>query len=90
MAPVPEEATCAIVGGGPAGVVLGLLLARVTGVRYQGPDGAGELHAELTAGCDGRWSVVRRDAGLPGLSVVPAYFVGVGFRPEHAPHCARR
>ncbi len=37
---------------------------RVTGVRYQGPDGPGELHADLTVGCDGRTSVVRRDAGL--------------------------
>jgi 2-polyprenyl-6-methoxyphenol hydroxylase-like FAD-dependent oxidoreductase len=38
--------------------------SRVTGVRYQGPDGPGELRAELTVGCDGRSSVVRRDAGL--------------------------
>ncbi len=37
---------------------------RVAGVRYQGPDGPGELRAELTVGCDGRWSVVRREAGL--------------------------
>ena len=32
-------------------------------------------------------SVVER---LPWLSVVPAYFVGVGIRPEHAPAFARR
>ena len=37
----------------------------VTGVRYTGPDGPGELRADLTVGCDGRTSVVRRDAGLP-------------------------
>ena len=37
---------------------------RVTGVRYQGPDGPGELRAELTVACDGRWSVARRAAGL--------------------------
>jgi 2-polyprenyl-6-methoxyphenol hydroxylase-like FAD-dependent oxidoreductase len=37
---------------------------RITGVRYQGPDGPGELKAELTIGCDGRWSTVRRVAGL--------------------------
>ncbi len=37
---------------------------RVTGVRYQGPDGPGELRSELTVGCDGRWSVARREAGL--------------------------
>jgi 2-polyprenyl-6-methoxyphenol hydroxylase-like FAD-dependent oxidoreductase len=37
---------------------------KVTGVRYQGPDGPGELRAELTVGCDGRWSVVRREANL--------------------------
>ncbi len=38
---------------------------RVTGVRYTGPDGPGELRADLVVGCDGRTSVVRRDAGLP-------------------------
>jgi 2-polyprenyl-6-methoxyphenol hydroxylase-like FAD-dependent oxidoreductase len=32
-------------------------------------------------------SVVER---LPWLSVLPAYFVGVGIRPEHAPAFARR
>jgi 2-polyprenyl-6-methoxyphenol hydroxylase-like FAD-dependent oxidoreductase len=37
---------------------------RVAGVRYQGPDGPGELRAELTIGCDGRGSIARREAGL--------------------------
>ncbi len=37
---------------------------RVTGVRYTGPDGDGELRADLTVGCDGRKSVVRAGAGL--------------------------
>ncbi|GAT06274.1 FAD-dependent oxidoreductase [Mycolicibacterium fortuitum] len=37
---------------------------RITGVRYTSPDGAGELHAELTVACDGRTSLVRREAGL--------------------------
>jgi 2-polyprenyl-6-methoxyphenol hydroxylase-like FAD-dependent oxidoreductase len=37
---------------------------RVTGVRYQGPDGPGELRAELTVACDGRWSMAPREAGL--------------------------
>jgi 2-polyprenyl-6-methoxyphenol hydroxylase-like FAD-dependent oxidoreductase len=37
---------------------------RVTGVSYQGPDGPGELGAELTVACDGRWSIARREAGL--------------------------
>src|ERR1700756_3400598 len=36
----------------------------VTGVRYEGPDGSGELHADLTVACDGRWSLVRREARL--------------------------
>ena len=46
--------------------VTGLLRdgGRVTGVRYQGVDGPGELRANLTIGCDGRSSLVRRDAGL--------------------------
>ena len=37
---------------------------RVSGVAYRGPDGAGELSADLTVACDGRWSLVRREAGL--------------------------
>jgi 2-polyprenyl-6-methoxyphenol hydroxylase-like FAD-dependent oxidoreductase len=46
--------------------VTGLLRdgGKVTGVRYQGPDGPGELRAELTVACDGRWSLARREAGL--------------------------
>jgi 2-polyprenyl-6-methoxyphenol hydroxylase-like FAD-dependent oxidoreductase len=47
--------------------VTGLLrdaAGRVTGVRYNSPDGPGELHAHLTLVCDGRWSVCRREAGL--------------------------
>jgi 2-polyprenyl-6-methoxyphenol hydroxylase-like FAD-dependent oxidoreductase len=37
---------------------------KVTGVRYDGPEGPGELRAELTIGCDGRWSIARREADL--------------------------
>ncbi|OBB94449.1 FAD-dependent oxidoreductase [Mycolicibacterium peregrinum] len=37
---------------------------RVTGVRYTSPDGDGELRAELTVACDGRTSLVKREAGL--------------------------
>ena len=37
---------------------------RVTGVRYLGPDGPGDVHAELTVACDGRTSVLRQAAGL--------------------------
>lgn len=46
--------------------VTGLLweAGRVAGVRYAGPDGVGELRAELTVACDGRWSIARRAAGL--------------------------
>jgi 2-polyprenyl-6-methoxyphenol hydroxylase-like FAD-dependent oxidoreductase len=46
--------------------VTGLLRdgARITGVRYEGPGGPGELRAELTVACDGRWSIARRAAGL--------------------------
>ncbi|WP_264016973.1 FAD-dependent oxidoreductase [Mycolicibacterium confluentis] len=36
----------------------------VAGVRYEGPDGAGELRADLTVACDGRTSDVRNAAGL--------------------------
>ena len=47
--------------------VTGLLFDHdgVTGVRYTAPDGPGELRADLVVGCDGRTSVVRRDARLP-------------------------
>jgi 2-polyprenyl-6-methoxyphenol hydroxylase-like FAD-dependent oxidoreductase len=46
--------------------VTGLLweAGRVAGVRYRGPDGLGELRAELTVACDGRWSIARHEAGL--------------------------
>jgi 2-polyprenyl-6-methoxyphenol hydroxylase-like FAD-dependent oxidoreductase len=45
----------------------GLVVAdgRVAGVRYRGPDGAGEIHADLTLACDGRASALRRASGLP-------------------------
>jgi 2-polyprenyl-6-methoxyphenol hydroxylase-like FAD-dependent oxidoreductase len=47
--------------------VTDLLVAddRVTGVRYRGPDGSGEIHADLTLACDGRASALRRASGLP-------------------------
>ncbi|MGO9928728.1 MAG: FAD-dependent oxidoreductase [Mycobacterium sp.] len=46
--------------------VTGLLWegGRVAGVRLHGPEGPGDLWAELTVACDGRWSIVRREAGL--------------------------
>jgi 2-polyprenyl-6-methoxyphenol hydroxylase-like FAD-dependent oxidoreductase len=37
---------------------------RVAGVCYDGPDGPGQLRADLTIACDGRWSRCRREAGL--------------------------
>lgn len=37
---------------------------RVIGVRYRNHQGEQEIEASLVVGCDGRWSVVRRDAGL--------------------------
>lgn len=37
---------------------------RVAGVQYESTDGAGELRADLTLVCDGRWSLCRREAGL--------------------------
>ncbi|MGI5215556.1 FAD-dependent oxidoreductase [Plantactinospora sp. CA-290183] len=38
---------------------------RVRGVRYRGPDGElGEIRADLTVACDGRWSTVRQQADL--------------------------
>lgn len=37
---------------------------RVVGVDHESPDGPGRLLADLVVACDGRWSVVRRAAGL--------------------------
>ena len=37
----------------------------VRGVRYRGPDGPGEVRADLTVGTDGRFSKIRRLSGLP-------------------------
>jgi 2-polyprenyl-6-methoxyphenol hydroxylase-like FAD-dependent oxidoreductase len=64
--------------------VTGLLRdgSRVTGVRYRGPDGPGELRAELTVGCDGRWSTVRQAAGLTGREY-PVNFDAWWFRLPH-------
>ena len=47
--------------------VTGLLRdgARVSGVRYRSPGGAGELAADLVVACDGRTSTVRSESGLP-------------------------
>jgi 2-polyprenyl-6-methoxyphenol hydroxylase-like FAD-dependent oxidoreductase len=38
---------------------------RVVGVRGRGPEGDLEVRADLVVACDGRNSVLRRDAGLP-------------------------
>jgi len=51
----------------------------VAGLRYTGPDGSGELRADLVVGCDGRTSVVRRDAGLP-IRAYPVPFDVMWFR----------
>jgi 2-polyprenyl-6-methoxyphenol hydroxylase-like FAD-dependent oxidoreductase len=46
--------------------VTGLLRdsGRVAGVRYRDLDGDGEIRADLTVACDGRWSLARRETGL--------------------------
>lgn len=38
---------------------------RAVGVRYESPDGAGEIRADLVVACDGRSSTVRAAAKLP-------------------------
>lgn len=39
--------------------------SRVVGVQYRGPDGAvGQLRADLTVACDGRWSTLRSALGF--------------------------
>jgi len=43
----------------------------VRGVRYQGRDGWHEMHALLTVGADGRFSKVRKLAGLAAITTSP-------------------
>jgi 2-polyprenyl-6-methoxyphenol hydroxylase-like FAD-dependent oxidoreductase len=38
---------------------------RVVGVTARTPIGPVQIHADLTIACDGRWSVIRGDSGLP-------------------------
>jgi 2-polyprenyl-6-methoxyphenol hydroxylase-like FAD-dependent oxidoreductase len=38
---------------------------RIAGVTAQTPDGPVEIRADVTVACDGRWSVVREQSGLP-------------------------
>ena len=59
----------------------------VTGVRYTTPDGPGELRADLVVGCDGRTSVVRRDAALP-IREYPVPFDVWWFRLPRDQRCA--
>ncbi|HEY2500167.1 MAG TPA: FAD-dependent oxidoreductase [Mycobacterium sp.] len=48
----------------------------IIGVRYLGPDGPGELRADLMVGCDGRTSTVRREAGLTAREYPVPFDVG--------------
>jgi 2-polyprenyl-6-methoxyphenol hydroxylase-like FAD-dependent oxidoreductase len=41
----------------------------IRGVRYQSHDGAGEVHADLTIGADGRFSKVRKLAGFEPIAM---------------------
>lgn len=74
--------------------VTGLLFegSRVVGVTYRGPDGDGELRAELTIAADGRTSLLRADAALvPHDYRCPSTCGGSGCRAP-APantHCCR-
>jgi 2-polyprenyl-6-methoxyphenol hydroxylase-like FAD-dependent oxidoreductase len=64
--------------------VTGLLAeaGKISGVRYHGPDGPGELRAELTVACDGRWSIARHEAGLKAREY-PVSFDAWSFRLPH-------
>src|SRR5919108_233339 len=55
----PLKTCCCIVGGGPAGMMLGFLR-----VRARAPDGDLEIRADLVVGGDGRHSTLRARAGL--------------------------
>jgi 2-polyprenyl-6-methoxyphenol hydroxylase-like FAD-dependent oxidoreductase len=62
----------------------GLLVeaGRISGVRYHGPEGPGELRADLTVACDGRWSIARQEAGLKTREY-PVSFDAWSFRLPH-------
>lgn len=44
---------------------------RVVGVRYEGAEGIGEVRARVVVGCDGRYSVCRREAASLGIQTIP-------------------
>ena len=52
---------------------------RVTGVSAQTPDGPIDIHADVTIACDGRWSVIRDQSGLP-LTEFPMPIDALWFR----------
>src|SRR5438876_1177412 len=60
------QTRCLIVGGGPAGMMAGYLLARA-GVRAKTPQGDLEMRADLVIGADGRHSTTQTRAGLEQL-----------------------
>jgi 2-polyprenyl-6-methoxyphenol hydroxylase-like FAD-dependent oxidoreductase len=64
--------------------VTGLLreAGKISGVRYQAPQGPGELRAELTVACDGRWSIARQEVGLQAREY-PVSFDAWSFRLPH-------
>jgi 2-polyprenyl-6-methoxyphenol hydroxylase-like FAD-dependent oxidoreductase len=55
---------------------------KISGVRYHGPEGRGELRAELTIACDGRSSIARQEAGLKAREY-PVTFDAWQFRLPH-------
>jgi 2-polyprenyl-6-methoxyphenol hydroxylase-like FAD-dependent oxidoreductase len=58
---------------------------RVRGVRYRTADGAtGEIHADLTVACDGRWSIARQQADLRTIEF-PVPIDAWWFRLPHRP-----
>jgi 2-polyprenyl-6-methoxyphenol hydroxylase-like FAD-dependent oxidoreductase len=52
---------------------------RVIGVTAQTPGGPLEIHADVTVACDGRWSVIREQSGLP-LNEFPMPIDALWFR----------
>ncbi|MDG4786197.1 FAD-dependent oxidoreductase [Micromonospora sp. WMMD1102] len=59
---------------------------QVRGVRYRRPDGGtGELRADLTVACDGRWSIARTQANLP-VREFPVPIDAWWFRLPRHPH----
>src|SRR5438552_14964289 len=70
---------CCIAGGGPAGMMLGFLLARA-GVEVTVVEKHGDFLRDFRLSAPWFFRLLQR---WPRLRRIPARLIGIGFRPEH-------